>query len=296
MPLRLLSRRSARRGAGRVRRQRRLAAADRPPRRTLDDGGDDERPGRRDPCHRRRALAAAARSDGAGSEGRADARAGRAPAVPRARPSRRLRERHTRPRAGRNRHRHQRTRPWRASISTAARSAGACRRSARRRASRRCTRTTRAASSTRSRPRPTPNVLGQFFTQWDVALDANCVGGYCKPADSDRLLHRRQGVDRRSDRDRAGRRPRDRDRDRHAAGDRPVDLRPVRRLTMADPAGRRRAARRRDHPARHRAVLHAAGIDARSFSPRELDSLTRTLIVATRRGRQAGPWPEGDPL
>jgi hypothetical protein len=28
---------------------------------------------------------------------------------------------------------------------------------------------------------PTPNVLGQFFTQWDVALDANCVGGYCKP-------------------------------------------------------------------------------------------------------------------
>jgi hypothetical protein len=29
---------------------------------------------------------------------------------------------------------------------------------------------------------PTPNVLGQFFTQWDVALDANCVGGYCKPA------------------------------------------------------------------------------------------------------------------
>jgi len=31
---------------------------------------------------------------------------------------------------------------------------------------------------------PTPNVLGQFFTQWDVALDANCVGGYCKPADA----------------------------------------------------------------------------------------------------------------
>ncbi len=30
---------------------------------------------------------------------------------------------------------------------------------------------------------PTPNVLGQFFTQWDVALDANCVGGYCKPKD-----------------------------------------------------------------------------------------------------------------
>ncbi len=43
-------------------------------------------------------------------------------------------------------------------------------------------------------------------------------------------------------------------------------------------------------------VLHSAGIDARSFSPRELDSLNRTLIVAIRRGRQAGPWPEGDPL
>jgi hypothetical protein len=43
-------------------------------------------------------------------------------------------------------------------------------------------------------------------------------------------------------------------------------------------------------------VLHAAGIDARSFSARELDSLTRTLLRATRRGRQAGPWPNGDPL
>jgi hypothetical protein len=31
---------------------------------------------------------------------------------------------------------------------------------------------------------PTPNLLGQFFTQWDVALDVNCVGGYCKPKDS----------------------------------------------------------------------------------------------------------------
>jgi hypothetical protein len=31
---------------------------------------------------------------------------------------------------------------------------------------------------------PTPNVLGQFFTQWNVALDANCVGGYCKPKDA----------------------------------------------------------------------------------------------------------------
>jgi hypothetical protein len=28
-----------------------------------------------------------------------------------------------------------------------------------------------------------PHLLGQFFTQWDVTLNANCVGGYCKPAD-----------------------------------------------------------------------------------------------------------------
>ena len=29
---------------------------------------------------------------------------------------------------------------------------------------------------------PKPHVLGQFFTQWDVKLDASCVGGYCRPA------------------------------------------------------------------------------------------------------------------
>ena len=28
---------------------------------------------------------------------------------------------------------------------------------------------------------PTPNSLGQLFTQWGVALDENCVGNYCKP-------------------------------------------------------------------------------------------------------------------
>jgi hypothetical protein len=28
----------------------------------------------------------------------------------------------------------------------------------------------------------TPNTLGQFFIEWDVKLDANCVGEYCKPA------------------------------------------------------------------------------------------------------------------
>jgi hypothetical protein len=28
---------------------------------------------------------------------------------------------------------------------------------------------------------PTPNRLGQLFTQWDVRLDSGCVGGYCKP-------------------------------------------------------------------------------------------------------------------
>src|SRR2546423_3353425 len=26
------------------------------------------------------------------------------------------------------------------------------------------------------------NTLGQFFIEWDVKLDANCVGAYCKPA------------------------------------------------------------------------------------------------------------------
>lgn len=31
---------------------------------------------------------------------------------------------------------------------------------------------------------PTPNTLGEFFTQWGVTLDANCVGGYCKPQDA----------------------------------------------------------------------------------------------------------------
>jgi hypothetical protein len=29
---------------------------------------------------------------------------------------------------------------------------------------------------------PSPNRLGQFFTQWAVRLDAKCVGGYCKPS------------------------------------------------------------------------------------------------------------------
>jgi len=29
---------------------------------------------------------------------------------------------------------------------------------------------------------PSPNKLGQFFTQWAVRLTSNCVGGYCKPA------------------------------------------------------------------------------------------------------------------
>jgi len=26
------------------------------------------------------------------------------------------------------------------------------------------------------------NNLGEFFTEWNVRLDPNCVGGYCKPA------------------------------------------------------------------------------------------------------------------
>jgi hypothetical protein len=29
-----------------------------------------------------------------------------------------------------------------------------------------------------------PNTLGQFFTEWNVPLDAKCVGGYCKPGTS----------------------------------------------------------------------------------------------------------------
>lgn len=28
---------------------------------------------------------------------------------------------------------------------------------------------------------PTPNRLGQFFTEWGVKFDATCVGGYCQP-------------------------------------------------------------------------------------------------------------------
>jgi len=31
-----------------------------------------------------------------------------------------------------------------------------------------------------------PYTLGQFFTEWDVKLDANCVGEFCKP---DALIH-----------------------------------------------------------------------------------------------------------
>src|SRR4029450_7261083 len=28
---------------------------------------------------------------------------------------------------------------------------------------------------------PSPNQLGQFFTEWAVRLTGDCVGGYCKP-------------------------------------------------------------------------------------------------------------------
>jgi hypothetical protein len=31
-------------------------------------------------------------------------------------------------------------------------------------------------------PTPKENTLGQFFIEWNVKLDANCVGTYCKPA------------------------------------------------------------------------------------------------------------------
>jgi hypothetical protein len=30
-------------------------------------------------------------------------------------------------------------------------------------------------------PRERPNTLGEFFTEWDVRLNTDCVGGYCKP-------------------------------------------------------------------------------------------------------------------
>jgi len=30
-------------------------------------------------------------------------------------------------------------------------------------------------------PTNVDNTLGQFFTEWGVRLDANCVGAYCKP-------------------------------------------------------------------------------------------------------------------
>jgi hypothetical protein len=30
-------------------------------------------------------------------------------------------------------------------------------------------------------PTPTPNRLGQFFTEWGVRLSRSCVGGYCSP-------------------------------------------------------------------------------------------------------------------
>ncbi len=31
-------------------------------------------------------------------------------------------------------------------------------------------------------PTNVDNTLGQFFTEWDVTLNANCVANYCKPA------------------------------------------------------------------------------------------------------------------
>jgi hypothetical protein len=30
-------------------------------------------------------------------------------------------------------------------------------------------------------PTPTPNRLGQFFTEWGVRLNRSCVGGFCRP-------------------------------------------------------------------------------------------------------------------
>ena len=63
---------------------------------------------------------------------------------------------------------------------------------------------------------PEPNNLGQFFIQWDVKLDADCVGEFCASGNLDRVLRRREEVRRRSTGDRARRPAGDRDRHRHA--------------------------------------------------------------------------------
>ena len=49
------------------------------------------------------------------------------------------------------------------------------------RASRRCTRTTSSGLLHTETKTPSPNQLGQFFTQWAVRLTTDCVGAYCKP-------------------------------------------------------------------------------------------------------------------
>jgi hypothetical protein len=38
-----------------------------------------------------------------------------------------------------------------------------------------------------------PNSLGQFFTEWGIKLDAQCVGDYCKPATDVRIYVNGQG-------------------------------------------------------------------------------------------------------
>jgi hypothetical protein len=35
---------------------------------------------------------------------------------------------------------------------------------------------------------PSPNTLGQFFTEWNVRLDPNCVDGFCKPGSAIEIL------------------------------------------------------------------------------------------------------------
>ena len=133
-------------------------------------------------------------------EGRAHARAGGAPAVPRARPPRRVRERHTRFRCRPASASTRRTRPWRSFHLDGG---------AGRLGSADGVRDAVHLAAAHARPerhhphgvgQPTPNVLGQFFTQWDVALDANCVGGYCKPADAIAFYIDGKASSRRSDR------------------------------------------------------------------------------------------------
>ena len=67
-----------------------------------------------------------------------------------------------------------------------------------------------------------PNTLGEFFTEWGVALTDSCVGEFCSPKEIADLC-RRQALHPGPASDRADRPPGDRDRDRHPARRDPGD-------------------------------------------------------------------------